>query len=152
MGGVYAVTTEGEEALGAATAETLIQLRGATATKAKVVAWGVSFDGVTASAEPVVVRLLRQTTDGTNSGATEAPLDPDSPTANCTAFHSHTSTEPTAGDVLETYEVHPQGGSVVREYIEGREPTLDNATTSRIAIEANAPAAVNAVAWLHWEE
>ena len=152
MGAVYAVTTEGEEALAAATAETVLQLRGATTTKAKVVAWGVSFDGVTAADAPVVVRLLRQTTDGTGTAATEAPLDPDSPTAGVTAFHTFSSTEPTAGDVLETYEVHPQGGSLVREYPPGREPVIDNATTSRIAIEVTAPAVVNVVGFIHWEE
>lgn len=152
MGAVYAATTEAEEALVAATAETLLQLRGATTTKAKIVAWSVSFDGIVATDAPVVVRLLRQTTDGTGTAATEAPLDPDSPTAGVAALHTFSSTEPTAGDVIETYEVHPQGGSIVREYPPGREPTLDNAATSRIGIEATAPVGVNAVAWVHWEE
>src|SRR5688572_30205052 len=109
MASIYSVTTEGEEALAAATAETLVQLRGATAVKAKVVKWSVSFDGVSSTEAPVVVRLLRQTTDGTGTGATEVAWDPDNPTANITSFHSF-SAEPTAGEVLETYEVHPQGG------------------------------------------
>jgi hypothetical protein len=151
MGGIYAATTEGEEALAAATAETVLQLRGSTVTKARIVAWSVSFDGISATEAPVVVRLIRQTTDGTGSAATEEPLDPDSPTANCTAFHSF-SAEPTAGTSVETYEIHPQGGLLIREYPPGREVILDNAATSRIAIECTAPAAVNAVAWMHWEE
>lgn len=153
MGTVYAGTTEGEEALAAATAETIMQLRGATAVKAKIVAWGVSFDGATATDAPVMVRLLRQTSDGTGTGATEALLsDPDGPTANCAFLHSFSSTEPSAGDVLEVYEVHPNGGSLVREYPPGREPVLDNATTSRIGIDCLAGATVNVVGFLHWEE
>lgn len=149
---VYGATTEGEEALAAATAETLLQLRGGTTTYAKVIAWGVSFDGVTADAAPVVVRLVRQTTDGTGTGATETLIQPAvAAAAAVTSFHSF-SAEPTAGDVVETHEVHPQGGNIIREYPPGREPQLDNVNTSRIGIEVNAPAVVNAVAWIHWEE
>ncbi len=151
MASIYSITTEGEEALTAATLETLLQLRGATTVKAKIVKWGVSFDGVSATEAPVVVRLLRQTTDGTSSAATEVAWDPDNPTANCTGFHSHTA-EPTPGEVLETYEVHPQGGCLIVEYPPGREPVVDNATSSRIAIDATAPSAVNAVAFLVFEE
>lgn len=151
MSRIYAATTEGEEALAAATEETLVQLRGATGTKARIIAWGISFDGVTADAAPVVVELRRQTTDGTFSAATEAKFDPDDPTALCSAFHSQ-SAAPTQSDRLEAIEVHPQGGLFIREYPPGREPVLDNLSTSRIGIVATAPAAVNAVAWIQWAE
>lgn len=150
MGSVYSATTEAEEALAAATAETVLQLRGATAVKARLIEWGVSFDGVSATEQPVRIRLLRQTTDGTGTGATEVAWDPDAPTANCAALHTF-SAEPTAGDVLAEYNVHPQTGIVV-QYPLGREPVLDNATTSRLGIECNAPAAVNASAYIVWEE
>lgn len=150
MASIFSVTTEGEEALAAATAETVVQLTGANAVKAKIVEWGVSFDGTSATAEPVRIRVLRQTTAGTASAATEAKWDPDNPTANCTAFHSFTA-EPTASDVLADYEVHPQAGIAI-QYPLGREITLDSATSSRIGIEVTAPAIVNAVAYLVWEE
>lgn len=150
---VYSVTTEGEEALAAAASETLVQLRGVTTAKARIVAWGVSFDGVTAGDAPIVVDLLFQTTDGTATGATEVSLNPDEPAALVTGFHSFTA-EPTAGGIIESYEVHPQAGMVIREYPPGREPMITNATSSRIAIRATTPAAVspNAVAWIQWEE
>ena len=64
MGAIFSVTAEAEEALVAATAETLVQLRGATATKAKIIEWSVSFDGTASTNAPIVVRLLRQTTKG----------------------------------------------------------------------------------------
>lgn len=151
MGACYAVTTETEEAVTTA-AETILQLRGSTATKAKVWAWGIGFDGVSASAEPVRVRLLRQTSDGTGTGATEAAFDPDAPTANCTCFNTFSSTEPSAGDVLWEGHVHPQGGRVDIMYPLGREVVLDNAATSRVGIDVLAPAAVNVTAYLYWEE
>lgn len=148
---LYAATTEGAEALGDAAAETLIQLIGATTTKAKIAAWGISFDGTVATNTPVRVRLLRQSTAASGTGATEVKFDPDAPNAGCAATHSIAS-NPTAGDVIEDVYVHPQGGIYIKEYIPGREPVLDNLTTSRIGIEANAPQAVNCVAWIHWEE
>lgn len=150
MASQYSITTEGEEALAAATAETLLQLRGSTAVKAKIIEWSVSFDSTSATAEPVRIRLLRQTTDGTFTGANEVAWDPDNPTANCNGFHSSAG-EPAAGDVLAEYDVHPQTG-IIMQYPLGREPTLDNAATSRIGIEVTAPAVVNAVGYIVWEE
>lgn len=150
MASVYSVTTEGEEALGAATAETILQLRGVAAVKAKVIEWGVAFDGVSATAEPVRIRVLRQTSTGTATAATEVPWDPDNPTANVISFHSFTA-EPTAGSVLVDTEVHPQSGIIV-QYPLGREITIDNATTSKLGIECTAPAAVNVVGYIVWEE
>lgn len=149
MSAVYSAVTETEEAL-TTSVETVLQLRGATTCKARIVEWGVAFDSTSATAEPVRVRLLRQSTDGTASAATEAAWDPDNPTAACTAFHTFTA-EPTAGDVLVETHCHPQGG-VSFQYPLGREVVLDNAATSRVAIDVLAPAAVNVTAYIVWEE
>lgn len=150
MASIYSVTTETEEAL-TTSVETVLQLRGATTVKAKVIEWGVSFDGVSSTAEPVRVRLLRQTTDGTGTGASEVKWDPDNAAAvQVTAFHTFTA-EPTAGDVLAEYHCHPQSGIVV-QYPLGREPALGAAATSRIGIDVFAPAAVNCTAYMVWEE
>jgi len=147
---IFSVTTEGEEGI-TTSAETLVQLRGTTAKKARIVKWGVSFDGVDAAAAPVQVELAFQTTDGTGTGATEVPWDPDDGVATVTGFHSF-SAEPTKGGVLEHHEVHPQGGGLVIEYPPGREPQLQKLTTSRIGVIVTAGAAVNAVAYIVWEE
>lgn len=148
--GVYSITGEAEEALAAATAETVLQLIGHASCKAKIVEWGVSFDGTSATAEPVRVRLLRQTTAGTATAASEVAWDPDNPTASCAGFHSFTA-EPTSGDVLVDLDVHPQAGIIV-QYPLGREPVIDNSTASRMGLVLTAPAIVNAAAWLVWEE
>lgn len=147
---IFSITTEAEEALAAATAETVLQLRGVTTTKAKIIEWGVFFDGVSATEQPVRVRVIRQTTDGTASAATEAEWDEDGPEALVTGFHSFTA-EPTVGEVLADYNVHPQAG-IAMQYPLGREIVLSAATTSRIGIECTAPAIVNVAAYLVWEE
>lgn len=146
----FAVVTETEEAL-TTSVETVLQLRGSTSKRSKLWAWGIGFDGVSSTAEPVRVRLLRQTTDGTATGATEAPFDPDDTTVGVTAFHTFTA-EPTAGDVLWEGHVHPQGGRVDMMYPLGREVWLDNVATSRVGIDVLAPAAVNVTAYMWWEE
>ena len=147
---VFSITTEGEEGI-TTTAETLVQLRGTTAKKGRIVKWGVFFDGVDAAAQPVQVELAYQTTDGTATGATEVEWDTDDGPATLTGFHSFT-VEPTKGGVLEHLEVHPQGGGIVVEYPPGREPTITAATSSRIGVIVTAGAAVNATAFIVWEE
>ena len=152
MGSVYSATTEGEEALAAATAETVIALIGSTVVKGRICEWGVSFDGTSSGGEPVRVRVLRLTADdGTRTtSVTEAKWDPDTPAANCIARHSYT-VEPTKGDVLADYDVHPQGGIVV-QYPLGREIVLDDSTSAGVAIECTAAAIVNVVGYICWEE
>lgn len=153
MGALFSATTEGEEALAAATAETVIALMGVAAVHGKLVEFGISFDGVTAAAEPVQIELYRITANGTATGATEAKWDLASGvTAQITAHHSYT-VEPTKTDRLACWEVHPQGGSLVIQYPLGREPTISNGSTSSgLAIVATAPAIVNVVAYVVWEE
>jgi hypothetical protein len=152
MSSIFSITTEGEEALGAATAETVLALIGSTVVKARLVEWSVDFDGVLTTAEPVRVRLIRLTADdGTRTTTvTEVPWDPDNPTANCVG-RKHFTAEPTKGDVIWDKEVHPQGGFHI-QYPLGREPTLDNSASVGFAIECTAAAAVNCVAAMAWEE
>jgi hypothetical protein len=63
---------------------------------------------------------------------------------------SHTATvEPTAGDVLEVIECHPQQGYQVW-YPMGAEVIVGGG--DRLGIDATAPAAVNARAVIYFEE
>jgi hypothetical protein len=148
----YAITTEGEEALTTST-ETVLQLRGAAASRGKLVAWGISFDGVDSTAAPIQIDLLRQTTDGTATAATEGAFDAADPATPAVTGHHSFIAEPTPGVVLESMHVHPQGGLIIREYPPGREIFIEAATTSRLGIRVVTPgAAVNCVAFMHWEE
>jgi hypothetical protein len=150
--GIYSATTEAEEALAAATAESAWSIMGATTVKAVLVEFGVSFDGVTAAAEPVVVELYQITAAGTGTGAAEAKWDRAAPTAQCTVLHSLTA-EPTKGDRLAMWVVHPQGGLLVVQYPLGREPVISDGSASQgLALTLTAPAVVNASSYLIWQE
>ncbi len=131
----------GAIALTAATARTVLQLIAASNHRATLKELSVSFDGVSNTATPVVVRLLRQTTAGT--GGTSLTLTKGNPgddeTIQTTANHSLTA-EPTAGDLIETYYIHPQGGRDWQAPF--AEPTTIPGGT-RLGIEITAPAGVN---------
>lgn len=140
-------TTEAEEALGAATAETVLQVRGVTTLKGEICEISVSGDQeATTELETMRVRVLYQSTDGTATGATEVAGEPDDPTPAITTFHSFTA-EPTAGSVLIDVQV-PANGEFYRYWDDGQSPLkVDNATSSRIGIEVTATAAVNVSAY-----
>lgn len=141
--------TTAEIALTAATAKTVLQLVAAANHRVKLLGWGVYFDGQSATAEPVQVRLLRQTSAGTMTSLTATKRD-DSLAETLQTAGQHTATaEPTAGDVLEVKEVHPQGGFEVW-YPFGQEVIVGGG--DRVGLELTAPATVNARAQMIFEE
>lgn len=137
-----------EVALSAATAKTVVQIVAATNVRVRVLGWGVFFDGVSTTAEPVQVRLLRQTSAGTMSSLTPTKLGTGSETVQTTAQHTATA-EPTAGDVLDICECHPQSG-YEKLYPIGYFPILPGG--GRVGIEVTAPATVNVRAKIIFEE
>lgn len=138
-----------EIALAAATPKTVVQLVAPTNHRLKIIGWSIWFDGVSPTAEPVLVRVLRQTTAGTMTGLTPTKVD-DSIADTLLATAQHTATaEPTAGDVLERKEVHPQQG-FEKIYPAGAELIVGGG--DRIGIECTAPATVNCVSEIHFEE
>ncbi len=148
MADIIAVANTAEVALTAATAKTVIQVVAAANHKIKILEWGVYFDGTSVTGEPVQVRLLRQTTAGTMSALTPVKRSTDSETLQTTAQHTAT-VEPTAGDVLEVKEVHPQTG-YEKIFPMGQE--IKVAGAGRIGIECTAPAGVNVRAQIVFEE
>lgn len=149
MAATYCIAQTAEIALTAATAKTVIQITTPTNRRARVLGWGVFFDGVSTTAEPVQVRLLRQTTAGTMSSLTPVLLDGGlTLTIQTTAQHTATA-EPTAGNVLDIAEVHPQQG-YEKQYIPGQEPIVGSG--GRVGIECTAPATVNVRAKIIFEE
>lgn len=149
MSGLYGASSS-SVSLSAATVKTVINLTGISTSRAKIVAWGISFNGTTTSAVPVTVDFLRQVSAGTGTAINEPPFDTVYPTAGVAA-RANFSAEPSAGDILESYFIHPQGGILIKEYPPGREVILDDATVY-IGIRVNAPAAVSCIAWIQWEE
>lgn len=147
MADLLAIAQTAEVALGAATAKTVIQVVAAANHRVKIKRWGVFFDGVSATEAPVEVRLLRQTTAGTMSALTPVALDTAAETIQTTAQHTATA-EPTAGNVVDVVEVHPQGGYEVN--LEGQEIIIPGG--GRIGIECTAPSVVNVRAKIIFEE
>lgn len=139
-----------EIALTAATAKTVVQIVAPTNQRLKILGWGLFFDGTSGSAEPVQVRLLRQTTAGTMSALTPTKLGTQSETIQSTAQHTATA-EPTAGDVLDVVEVHPQAG-YEKLYPEGSHMMPKIAGGGRVGIECTSPATVNVRAKIFFEE
>jgi hypothetical protein len=142
-------------ALSAATAKTLVNLIAATTKTAVLVEASVSFDGVTASAVPVLVELClsTQATAGT-PGASPTPQQiRGKGTAVCTAGVDY-SAEPTALTPFKHWLVTPNGGLMTIQLPLGRESQFDlsGGTNKAQCIRANAPAVVNARSYAEFEE
>jgi hypothetical protein len=139
MAGVTCIAQTAEVALSAATAKTVLQITAMTNHRLHIKRWAVFFDGISSTAEPVQVRLLRQTTAGTMTSLTPVKLVAGSETVQTTAQHTATA-EPTAGDILDIAEVHPQSGY---EVVVPFDQVIEVPGGTRLGIEATAPAAVN---------
>lgn len=148
MAGVIAVASTAEVALAAATAKTVIQVVSASNHPIKIKEWGVYFDGISVTAEPVQVRLLRQTSAGTMSSLTPVERTLTGVTLQSSAQHTAT-VEPSAGNVMAAREVHPQSG-YQEKFAAGDEIQIGSA--GRIGIECTAPAVVNVRAEIVFEE
>lgn len=155
MAGVLVDFTQGEIALTAATPKTVIQVKNAANHRFKVLGWGISFDGISGTAEPVVVEFAHADSDGTMTPLTGIKKDTSLPeTVQTSGLHTATA-EPTTITVLKKVEVHPQGGyewiaPFGQEYQGGASSA--GGTTGRFAIRVTAPANVNCCAYISIEE
>lgn len=141
----YKITTEGAVALSAATVKTIIGAKAHANSGLQVKSIYVGFDGVTASAVPVLVELCYSTwganSPGTNStSTTPLQLYGRSLTAGFTSGKTW-STEPTTLTVLEELLLTPNGGSLYVQFPLGQEH--DCALAEGFAIRCTAPATVN---------
>lgn len=147
MSRLVRITAEAEEAVASATVETLLQVRGVTTAKFELAYVTVTADQeATTEIEIGFVEVLYQTSDGTATGATEVPGDPDDPTPQITGFHSFTGTEPTSGSFIDGGHIPLSGGEWSRYWAEGDGPSIDNATSSRIGVRIITSAAINCYA------
>lgn len=139
---IYSVITGAAVALSAATAKTVLAVKAHANSGLQWLSYDLSFDGVSASAVPVLVELCRCSfaTAGTSTSATPEQTGGRVMTAQFTAAYNYTA-EPTALTVIRSYLLTPNGG---REHVEwplGNEPDCDVSTG--FAIRLTAPATVN---------
>jgi len=148
----FSIVTQAEVALTAATAKSVLILTGATTRLLEVTGLGLAFDGVTSTAEPVIVRIVRTTTTGTRTACTVNNWTDTTATAVGTGGYN-ASAEPTkASTGLLNTEVHPQGGSFALGWAKGEGIWIPATANNGIAIECTAPAGVNCHAWIEWWE
>lgn len=124
MSGVRVSIPSGEVSLSAATTKTVLSAQAAANHRALVKSVKLFFKGIVTTDTPVKVDLIRITAaSGTATGSTEVKLnEADNETIQTVGRHNFTA-EPTVGDIIETWEVHPQTGLVVF-YPQGEEPVI----------------------------
>jgi hypothetical protein len=101
--------------------------------------FSISFDGTNVTADPVSVALKRTSTAGTTTSVTPVELVPVPETIQSTGGVNATA-EPTASDIIDTYDIHPQSGYEVK-YPKGEEPMI--AGGGNVSIAVTAASAVN---------
>ena len=151
MAARYTAETNGDVALSAATAKTVLSVIAASGGTFSLIEFGVSFDGTSASAEPVTVELCYSTQAGagTSTSHTITQTGGGTRTVQSTAARNYTA-EPTTLTVWKRWLVHPQTGIVI-QFPLGREPE-ETVTADAICLRLTAPAAVNCQAYMEFEE
>lgn len=149
----YSVVSTGAVALAAATAKSVIGIRGNAAFGVDLRRFELGFDGVVASAVPVAVELCYATfatnPPGTNSTSrTPAQVYGRVATHGFTAA-SNWTVEPTVLTVLDEFLLTPNGGLIVVEF--SPDKSYDSAFSEGFVLRCTAPAIVNLRATLQVE-
>jgi len=143
-------------ALVATTAKTVLQVATPSTTDIRILGWGVSFDGASGTAVPVICQLLQ-----TDVAATVTTLTPDTwgndlgPASLCvggtsaTGYNASVEGTITAVRNFDAQHVHPQSGYGVW-YPEGRQPKVP--VSKFLRVRCTAPANVNSIPWIVWDE
>jgi hypothetical protein len=97
-------------------AKTLVQLIAATGQTIQLIEVGVGFHGTNNTHEPVLVQLVRQSTDGSMTALTPVKADDGIGNALTTTARHTATVEPTATDVIRSWTVHPQTGFVYQAH------------------------------------
>lgn len=152
-------TTAGQVKMAVTTSiNTLLQIATPSTTGIVIVEWGISFDG-SAAAVPVLVELLQTDVAATNGTSLTPTIwgDPNAPASLCvggtgsTMFNDGAITE---GTITATREFDVQLIAPTNQYVKqfplGREPEVP--VSKFLRVRTTAPAAVNAITYIIWEE
>jgi hypothetical protein len=144
-------------ALVGGTAKTVVQVATPATTDIRIIGWGVSFDGASGTAIPVICQLIQ-----TDVAATVTSLTPElwghdqAPVSLCVGGTSATgynaSVEGTIAAVrqFDAQHVHPQTGYAVMWQSEIHQPRIP--VSKFVRVRCQAPAAVNVIPWIMWAE
>jgi len=143
------ISTASDVALSAATPLTVLRVKAPTHIRLKILGWSISFAGVDPTDEPVEVKLVRQTTDGTFTSVTPVKLEPTAAETIQSTAGENASAEPTTTEVLDVQKIHPQRSySWTAPF--GRELLV--AGGGRVGLLVTAPDAVECRATMDFEE
>lgn len=144
-------------ALAAATTKTVIQVATPSTTDIRILGWGVSFDGASGTAVPVICSLM-----DTAVAATVTAFTPDlwgniqAQASLCVSGTAATGYNATVEGtitgtprLIDAQHVHPQTGYGVW-FPEGRQPRIS--VSAFLRIRCKAPAIVNVIPWVVWDE
>lgn len=139
---IYTVKTEGAVALVGATAKTVLTAVAHANSGLQLLSVKLGFDGVTASAVPVLVELCYCTfgTAGTGTSVTPTQTSGRVLAAGFTGLRNY-SAEPTTMTVLEEWLISPNSSTALMDIPLGNE--YDTALAQGFALRITAPAAVN---------
>lgn len=140
-GTLYSAEVGAAVALVAATAKTVLSVIAPAQFGVDLRKYRISFDGVTASAVPVLCELVSWTTDGTGTSGTVVQTSGRAVTAGFTTKYNY-SAEPSTPTLIERFTLSPNGGTVIYDFPYGDSP--DTAVSQLIGIRLTAPAIVNA--------
>lgn len=149
----YSIVTGGAVALSAATAKSILGAKAHANSGLQLKRFNIGFDGVTASAVPVLIEVCYCTFGANAPGTNSTSVTPAQKygrvlTAGFTAGKTWT-TEPTTITVLEEYLLSPNGGQYILQYPLGLEP--DTALGEGLLLRCTAPAIVNVRASMDFE-
>ena len=141
----YSIVTGGAVALSAATAKSILGVKAHANSGVQVKSLEVAFDGVTASAVPVLIELCYATFATNSPGTASTSVTPAQNygrvlTAGFTGGKTWT-TEPTVLTVLKELLLPADKGVLAYQFPLGQEP--DSALAEGFVIRCTAPAAVN---------
>lgn len=149
----YATSTEAAVALSAGVAKSILGVKGNAAFGVDWIGYRIGFDGVTASAVPVLIELCYVTwatnSPGTNSTSTTIDTLYGRAIANGMTAAKSWSAEPTVVTPFDEFLLTPNGGLVIRDFPRDRTP--DSAVAEGFLIRGNAPANVNVRATMLFE-
>jgi hypothetical protein len=144
----YSAITTAAVALVAATAKSVLSVIAPAQFGVDLTKFRISFDGVTASAVPVLVELVLFTTDGTGTAGTVNQVYGTTITPGFTTKYNY-SAEPTTATIVDHWLLTPNSGTVLYDWPLGTSP--NTAVSQLYTLRCTAPAAVNAQATMWFE-
>lgn len=147
---IYTAAMTTYEAIGVATAETVIQLVTPSTRRARILEVSIGIKSVTSTDVAALVQLVRQSTAGTTGATiTPRPHDDADPASLCTANITFSSTEPTTSAIIKAWNVIVQSSIMVFN-VSG--DCIQMPISGRLALTINSPQAQNVIASITWQE